>query len=64
MTYSELVEASVGAARRLRAAGIKHGDCVAFLVADVSADYVALLLGTLRLGAVAATLNARAKVRD
>jgi fatty-acyl-CoA synthase len=64
MTYAELVDASVAAACRIRAAGIRRGDCVAFLLGEASAKYVAVLLGTLRLGAVAAPLNARAKQRE
>jgi fatty-acyl-CoA synthase len=63
-TYAELVQRSVTAARSLRAAGVRAGDRVAFLLADVTADQIALLLGTLRLGAITAVINARFKARE
>jgi fatty-acyl-CoA synthase len=64
MSYSELVAESVAAASRLRATGIRRGACIAFLLGEASAQYIALLLGALRVGAVVATLNARAKARE
>src|ERR1700689_1845842 len=64
LSYAELVADSTTAAQSMWASGVRRGDRVAFLLTDVSAEHIALLLGTLRLGAVAVTLNARAKVRE
>ncbi len=64
LSYGELVQASIRAARRLRAAGVRRGDRVGYLLAEGSAEYAALLFGTLRLGAIAVALNARYKGRE
>jgi fatty-acyl-CoA synthase len=64
LTYGELVAASMLSARRLHAAGVRHGDRVGFFLAEASAEYIALLLGALRLGAITVVLNARYKARE
>jgi fatty-acyl-CoA synthase len=64
LSYAELVADSKAAAQSMWASGVRRGDRVAFLLPEVSAEHIALLLGTLRLGAVAVTLNARAKARE
>lgn len=64
VTHAELAQLSLNAAAYLHSLGVKAGDRVAIFVPVASADYLALALGTLRLGAIAACLNARFKIRE
>lgn len=64
LTYGELSESSLLAARRLSAAGVLRGDRVGILLGEVGPDYLALALGTARLGAICVPLNARYKARE
>jgi fatty-acyl-CoA synthase len=61
LSYRELADASLEAARRQRAAGIGAGDRVAVLRPEVDGEYLATVLGTARLGAITVPLNARYK---
>lgn len=59
-TYREVVERSMAAARAFRALGVGPGDTVG-LLRHADADFVAALIGIMRLGAVAVPVNARYK---
>jgi fatty-acyl-CoA synthase len=63
-TYAELADASLLAARRLRALGVGAGDRVGILIRVASVEYVTLALGVLRLGAICVPLNARNKSHE
>jgi O-succinylbenzoic acid--CoA ligase len=58
LNYAELDERARGAARRLATLGVGRGDRVA-LCLEPSTDYVVLLHGLVKLGAIAAPLDAR-----
>jgi fatty-acyl-CoA synthase len=62
--YGELAESSLLAARRLWAAGVRGGDRVAILLAQVDADYLSCALGAARIGAIVVPVNARYKSRE
>ena len=61
--FAEFAARTVSMARRLRAAGVRHGDRVGLLHGD-SIDGVAFLLGATRLGAVPVPVNARYKSHE
>jgi fatty-acyl-CoA synthase len=63
-SYVELAQASVDAARGLKAAGVSAGDRVGILLREASAQYVAFGLGIIRLGAICVPINARNKARE
>jgi fatty-acyl-CoA synthase len=63
-SHADLRDASFVAAGRLRAAGVRRGEQVALLLAEVGPDYVALACGLARLGAVAVCVNARFRARE
>jgi fatty-acyl-CoA synthase len=60
-SYAGLADASLEAARQLRALGVGAGDRVGILIRVASVEYVTLALGVLRLGAICVPLNARNK---
>jgi fatty-acyl-CoA synthase len=64
MTHADLARLSMAAAHYLYAQGVRAGDRIAIFVPVASADYLALALGAMRLGAIAACLNARFKIRE
>src|SRR5262245_8870939 len=61
--YAEFHDATVEAARRLHAAGIRKGDRVG-LLQNASLDAFALQVGAMRLGAIPVPINARFKARE
>jgi fatty-acyl-CoA synthase len=61
LTYAELSRASLDAARCLRASQVGSGDRVALLLSRASPEYLAIILGCMRLGAIAVCINARYK---
>jgi fatty-acyl-CoA synthase len=63
-TYAELGAASIVAARKLRAAGIRAGDRVGILLREGCEPYVSLGLGAMRLGAICVPINARNKTHE
>ncbi len=63
VTYGELRERSIGLAGNLRALGVEPGDHVAYLMAG-GVDILVVMLGILRLGAVAVPINARYKAAE
>jgi fatty-acyl-CoA synthase len=64
LTYGEVDARSAQVASALRALGVGFGDRVGILLRAASPDYVLLLLGILRLGAICVPVNARNKVRE
>lgn len=64
VTHRDLALRSRAAAAYLRSLGVGKGDRIALFVPVASADYLALALGAMRLGAIAACLNARFKTRE
>ncbi len=64
ITYRELAESSLLAARRLLAAGLEVGDRVGILLAELGADYIFNALGAARIGAIVVPINARYKTRE
>jgi fatty-acyl-CoA synthase len=64
ITYRELADSSLLAARRLLAAGLEVGDRVGILLAELNADYLFNALGAARIGAVVVPINARYKTRE
>lgn len=60
VTYRELAERTLLAARSLRSLGVGPGDKVG-LLRHAGIDFVAALIGTMRLGGVAVPVNARYK---
>ncbi len=63
-SYAELADASLLAARELRALGVGAGDRVGILIRVASVEYITLALGILRLGAICVPLNARNKSHE
>lgn len=63
-THAELARMSMAAADYLHSMGVAAGDRIAIFVPVASVDYLALALGAMRLGAIAACLNARFKLRE
>ena len=61
--FTTFAARTVAMARRLRAAGVGHGDRVGLLNGD-TIDALALLFGAMRLGAVPVPVNARYKARE
>jgi fatty-acyl-CoA synthase len=64
LTHAQLAKLSMAAADYLHSLGVSAGDRIAIFVPVASADYLALALGAMRLGAIAACLNARFKIRE
>ncbi len=64
VTHAGLARLSRDAADYLHSLGVGAGDRIAIFVPVASADYLALALGAMRLGAIAACLNARFKTRE
>ena len=62
-TFAEFAELTRVMARRLRAAGVEHGDRVGLLNTD-SVESLAVLFGAMRIGAVPVPVNARYKARE
>ena len=62
-TFSELAALTRVMARRLRAAGVEHGDRVGLLNTD-RVESLAMLFGAMRIGAVPVPVNARYKARE
>ena len=62
-TYAELVAETTAAATRLRGLGLGPGDSVGLMV-PASAAQVALLIGTMRIGAMPVPLNGRMKPHE
>lgn len=62
--YAELAASSLRSAQRLRAAGVRAGDRVGILLAQVREEYLSIALGALRLGVVVVPVNARYKARE
>lgn len=61
LSYAELADASLLAARRLAGVGVEAGDRVALLRPEVDGDYLAAAFGAARLGAILVPVNARYK---
>lgn len=64
ITHAQLAKLSLDAADYLYSLGVRAGDRIAIFVPVASTDYLALALGAMRLGAIAACLNARFKIRE
>lgn len=64
VSHARLAEMARGAAAYLHTLGIGLGDRVALFVPVASANYLALALGTMQLGAIAVCVNARFKTRE
>jgi fatty-acyl-CoA synthase len=64
LSYAELRESTLRAARWLRAAGVGSGDRVAILLREASARYLSFVLGAMRLGALGLPINARNKAHE
>jgi fatty-acyl-CoA synthase len=64
LTYGELAEGTVLAARQLRAAGVGPGDRVGILLREGCVPYVTFGLGAMRLGAMCVPINARNKTHE
>ncbi|MDI6909222.1 MAG: class I adenylate-forming enzyme family protein [Nocardioides sp.] len=64
LSFAQLDLATRRAARVLRSMGIAPGDRVGIFLPGASADYLVLALAAIRLGAVAACINARFKTRE
>ena len=64
VTYGELADASLLAARRLRGLGVRAGGRVAVLRPEVDAPYLETLFGLARLGAISVPVNARYKASE
>ena len=62
-TFPELAALTRVMARRLRAAGVEHGDRVGLLNTD-RVESLAMLFGAMRIGAVPVPVNARYKARE
>src|SRR5437763_787153 len=63
-TYGQVTEASLLAARRLKAAGVEPGDRVGILLREACEPYVTYGLAILRLGAICVPINARNKTHE
>ncbi len=63
-TYAELADATVRAARKLHAAGVRAGDRVGILLREGCEPYASLGLGVMRLGAICVPINARNKTHE
>ncbi len=64
LTYGELAEGTVRAARQLRAAGVGPGDRVGILLREGCVPYVTFGLGAMRLGGICVPINARNKTHE
>jgi fatty-acyl-CoA synthase len=64
LSYAELAEGSMLAARRLRACGVGPGDRVGILLREGCVPYVTFGLGAMRLGAMCVPINARNKTHE
>ncbi|MFD2579812.1 class I adenylate-forming enzyme family protein [Novosphingobium colocasiae] len=64
VSHRRLAELCDAAAGYLQSLGIGPGDRIGIFHPIVSADYLALALGAMRLGAIAACINARFKTRE
>ena len=64
VSHADFCAATLLAARRLRAAGVRAGEHVGLLLSTEVLDYLAYSYGAARLGAVAVCINARFKVRE
>jgi fatty-acyl-CoA synthase len=64
LSYGELAEGSMLAARRLRACGVGPGDRVGILLREGCVPYVTFGLGAMRLGAMCVPINARNKTHE
>lgn len=64
LSYRDLAEGSLLAARRLLGLGVEAGDRVAVLRPEVDAAYLETIYGLARIGAIAVPVNARYKASE
>jgi fatty-acyl-CoA synthase len=64
LSYRELADGTILAARQLRAAGVGPGDRVGILLREGCIPYVTFGLGAMRLGGICVPINARNKTHE